>query len=211
MALLADAICCTCTRVKIKFSFSVHILCIWPRRHCINSVVGVEHTDVEHKPHGDKASQATILVLVIKITGLWEMVFDILGRWRPELHHREKLFPLDVNCECHVVKFVLGLQQNLINTPLIHWGRVTHICVSKLTIIGSDNGLSPGRRQAIIWTNAELLFIIPLRTNFNEMFIEILIFSLMKMRLKVSSAKWHPFCLCLNVLGYQMIKSMDRN
>ena len=24
-----------------------------------------------------------------------------------------------------------------------HWGRVTHICVSKLTIIGSDNGLSP--------------------------------------------------------------------
>ena len=36
---------------------------------------------------------------------------------------------------------------------LTHWGRVTHICVSKLTIIGSDNGLSPDRRQAIIWTN----------------------------------------------------------
>ena len=33
---------------------------------------------------------------------------------------------------------------------LIHWGRVTHICVGKLTIINSDNGLSPGRRQAII-------------------------------------------------------------
>ena len=37
---------------------------------------------------------------------------------------------------------------------LTHWGRVTHICVCKLTIIGSDNGLSPGRRPAIIWTNA---------------------------------------------------------
>ena len=36
---------------------------------------------------------------------------------------------------------------------LTHWGRVTHICVGKLTIIGSDNGLSPERRQAIIWTN----------------------------------------------------------
>ena len=36
---------------------------------------------------------------------------------------------------------------------LTHCGRVTHICVSKLTIIGSDNGSSPGRRQAIIWTN----------------------------------------------------------
>ena len=37
-----------------------------------------------------------------------------------------------------------------------HWGRVTHICVSELTIIGSDNGLSPGRRQTIIWNNAGL-------------------------------------------------------
>ena len=37
---------------------------------------------------------------------------------------------------------------------LTHWGRVTHICVCNQTIIGSNNGLSPGRRQAIIWTNA---------------------------------------------------------
>ena len=29
------------------------------------------------------------------------------------------------------------------NWILIHWGRVTHICVRNLTIIGSDNGLSP--------------------------------------------------------------------
>ena len=42
---------------------------------------------------------------------------------------------------------------------LTHWGRLTHICVSKLTIIGSDNGLSPGRHQAIIWTNAGILLI----------------------------------------------------
>ena len=51
--------------------------------------------------------------------------------------------------------------------PLFHRGRVTHICVSKLTIIGSDNGLSPGRRQAIIWTNAGILLIGALATNFN--------------------------------------------
>ena len=31
-----------------------------------------------------------------------------------------------------------------------HWGRVTHICVGKIDIIGSDNGLSPERRQTII-------------------------------------------------------------
>ena len=42
---------------------------------------------------------------------------------------------------------------------LTHWSRMTHICVNKLTSIGSDNGLSPNRRQAIIWTNAEILLI----------------------------------------------------
>ena len=83
---------------------------------------------------------------------------------------------------------------------LTHWGRVTHICVDKLTIIGSDNGLTPDRRQAIIWTNAGILLIGPLGTNFSEILIEILIFSLKKMRLKVSSAKRRPFCLGLNVL-----------
>ena len=45
---------------------------------------------------------------------------------------------------------------------LTHWGRVTHICVNKLTTTGSDNGLSPRRRQAIIWTNAGILLIRPL-------------------------------------------------
>ena len=77
---------------------------------------------------------------------------------------------------------------------------MTHICVDKLSIIGSDNGLSPGRRQAIIWTNAGILLIGPLGTNFSEILIEIYTFSFKKMRLKGSSAKWRPFCLGLNVL-----------
>ena len=51
---------------------------------------------------------------------------------------------------------------------LTHWGRVTHICVSNLTTIGWDNGLSPGRRQAIISTNDRILLIGPLGTNFNQ-------------------------------------------
>ena len=83
---------------------------------------------------------------------------------------------------------------------LNHWGRVTHICAGKLTIIGSDNGLSPGRRQAIIWTNAGILLIRPLGTNFSEILIGIQTFSFKKMYLKMSSAKWRPFCLGLNVL-----------
>ena len=64
---------------------------------------------------------------------------------------------------------------------LTHWSRVTHICFSKLTIIGSDDGLLPGRHQAIIWTNAGILLIGPLRTNFSEILIEIYTFSFTEM------------------------------
>ena len=46
---------------------------------------------------------------------------------------------------------------NLCVSTLIDWGRVTRICVGNLTIIGSDNCLSPGRRHAIIWTDAGIL------------------------------------------------------
>ena len=84
---------------------------------------------------------------------------------------------------------------------LTHWGRVTHICVGKLTNIDSDNGLSPERRHAIIWTNVGILLIGPLGTNFNESSIRIHTFSFKKMHLKMSSGKWRPFCLGLNVLS----------
>ena len=83
---------------------------------------------------------------------------------------------------------------------LTHWGQATHICIGKLTIIGSDNGLSPGRRQAIIWTNAGILLIGHLGTNFSEILIEIHTFSFKKIDLNMSSAKWRPFCPSLNVL-----------
>ena len=83
---------------------------------------------------------------------------------------------------------------------LTHWGRVTHICISKLTIIVSDNGLSPGCRQAIIWTNAGILLIGPLGTNFNETSIKFHTFSFKKIHLKMSSAKGHLFRLSRNEL-----------
>ena len=87
------------------------------------------------------------------------------------------------------------------NGALTHWGRVTHICVSKLAIIGSDNGLSPGQRQAIIWTNDGILFTGTLGTNLSEILSEFHAFSFKKMHLKMTSAKWRPFCLSLNVLN----------
>ena len=78
-----------------------------------------------------------------------------------------------------------------------------HICVGKLTIIGSDNGLSPGRHQAmIIGTNAGILLIGSMGTNLSEILIEIHTFSFKKIHLKMSSGKWPPFCLGLNVLRF---------
>ena len=83
---------------------------------------------------------------------------------------------------------------------LTHWRRVTHICVRKLTAFGSDNGLLPGRRQAIIWTNAGILLIRTFGTNFSDILIEIHTFSFTQMHLKMSSGKWRTFYLGLNVL-----------
>ena len=73
---------------------------------------------------------------------------------------------------------------------LTHWGRVTHICVSKLT-------------------NAGLLLIGPLGTNFSEILVEIITFSFKKMHLKVSSGKWWPSCLGLNVLSHDAMYSVS--
>ena len=101
----------------------------------------------------------------------------------------------------HVMAYCTVTPSQYLNQyDLTHWGQVTHICVGNLTIIGSDNGLSPGRRQAITWTNVGILLIGPLRTNFSGMLIEIHTFSFKKIHLKMSSRKWWPFCLGLNVL-----------
>ena len=122
--------------------------------------------------------------------------------------HRSKLWQWNSNQNARSF-----FQQNLLKTSaecrpfcsglsvLTHWGRVTNICTSKLAIIGSDNDLSPGRRQAIIWTNAGILLIGTLGTNLSEILIEIHRFSFKKMLLKMSSGKWRPFCSGLNVLN----------
>ena len=85
---------------------------------------------------------------------------------------------------------------------LSHWGWVMRIyaSVNWLTIIGSDNGLLTSQCQAIIWTNAGILLIIPVRINFSEISIKISTFSFRKMHLKMLSGKWQPFCLGLNML-----------
>ena len=90
---------------------------------------------------------------------------------------------------------------------LTHWGQVTHIFIGNLPIIGSDNGLLPDRRQAIIWTNAGILLIGALGTNFREILIKVITFSFKKIRPEVSSGKRRPSCLGLNVFTIEWLKS----
>ena len=97
--------------------------------------------------------------------------------------------------ELHKIKcrhwLLTTLQWSLQHTYTAKW----LICVSKITIIGWDNGLSPDRRQAMIWTSAGILLVGPLGPSFSWILIEIDIFSFKKMHLEISFGKWRPFCL----------------
>ena len=84
---------------------------------------------------------------------------------------------------------------------LTHWGRVTHICVSNLTIIVSDNGLSPGRHQSHYPNQCCFIVNWNLRKKFQWIIIEIKTFSVKNMQLKMSSGKWRPFCSIFHVLA----------
>ena len=81
-----------------------------------------------------------------------------------------------------------------------HWDQVTHICTGHLTIIGSDKSSSPGRHQAIIWTNVGIMLIAPLGNNSNDIRFDIHIFPFKEFHLNMSSVKLRPFWLGLNVL-----------
>ena len=74
-----------------------------------------------------------------------------------------------------------------------------HVCISKLTIIGSDNGLSSARCQVIIWTYAGTLLIGPLGTNLSEILIKIYIFiqqnALENAVLKIAAILCRPQCV----------------
>ena len=105
--------------------------------------------------------------------------------------YRRALLPWNFSAEAsltYYVSFQFYLMENsihinsnsnkfIIENSLTYWGRVTHIWWS----------------QAIIWTNAGILLIGPLRTNFSEVLIEIYTFSFKRVHLKRSHGKLRAF------------------
>ena len=92
------------------------------------------------------------------------------------VNYNSGLFSVPVSTVMYVILCYFG---QCYNGTWLYW-LLTHWGFGNLIIIGSDNDLLPGRRQTIIWTNAWILLIGTLGTNFSEMLIEILAFSLKK-------------------------------
>ena len=103
------------------------------------------------------------------------------------------------NARSHVINLIIPKYSGL-GTRRVH-------SLQKLTIIGPDNGLSPGQRQAIIWTNVGMMLILTLGINFIEISIQIHTFSFKKMHLKMS-VKWRQFCIGLNVKDYESVRDI---
>ena len=120
-------------------------------------------------------------------------------------HPIAHLWGWDMECLMWVWSLMYGLPSST------HWGRATHICVSKLTIIGSDNGLSPDRRQAIIWTNDRISLIGPSGTkrNFNQnLYIFIQENAVENVVWKMAAILSWP--QCVNTILYEVSENVDK-
>ena len=152
----------------------------------------------QHQPLGDVAViQNVISMLRIK---LFSTLCDIALRWMPQNIFDDKSI---------LVRAIGWYRQARIHYLHQCWpGYMSPYSVTRplsspkdriyasanWVSIGSGNGLSPVRCQAITWTNADLLSIGLLGTTFSEIRIGILSFSFKKMQLKYRLPKWRPFC-----------------
>ena len=139
------------------------------------------------------------LVLIGSSNGL--LIFWCQGSTEKVLTDRQ-LDPQKETAVEYETKYKLYIYQNAFqNVCLTHWGRVTHICVGNLTIIGWDMWLvawmAPSHYLNQCWNIVNWTPRSKHQWNFNRNSK----FSFKKMYFKMLSAKWRPFCLGLNVLS----------
>ena len=141
--------------------------------------------------------------IVMKIVSMGSIGFmsPLVGvmAWCGQAKRQYMMVIKNIMCLCLSYQIYSKFYKTRLGFVLTGWGRMTHIWVSKLAHLSSDNDLSPGRRQTTILTNDGILLIGPLETNLSEILIEIYTFSFKKIHLKMSSGKRRPFCPGLNV------------
>ena len=152
-------------------------LLLWKIKTLLNVICNTN--DINQSSVGNQSSRELrncyLVFCILALNGLkWKATWALVPSWPPVTSVTKKV---NISLAKPPLKFSGGLAK----LGLTHWGQVTHICVGKLTTIGSDNGLSPGRRQAVIWTSAGILLIGFLGTNFSEISIGIQPFSFKKM------------------------------
>ena len=171
-----------------------------PVLRCSSGALWHVHMDITVGGMGKNASNFTNNFIVFLVHQLLSQcrLFHFIG-----VNNVDRI-PMDFHPHVHALTNMT--QSYYTCAVLTHWGRVMHICVGNLTTIRSDNGLSPGRRQAIIRTKCWNIVNSNLRNKFQWNLKRNSLFSFKKMHLKMSSGKWQPFCLSLNVLNQGGIK-----
>ena len=108
---------------------------------CVLSLVATDDLVLKNRP--------SVSTMLTKYWLFWTSFYTDMLQLKGAILEDKNIFWIKIT------QFINSLRP--LPSLLTHWGPVTHICISKQTIIGSDNGLSPGCRRAIIWTNAGIL------------------------------------------------------
>ena len=160
------------TRVRINFDHVTILL--WIRNHLHNSIWNIT-TNPCHNYNG----------AIVKPSLMLGHGWLILVKGPCHIYHWKSYFYSKTLLEHNIcsTSYIFPIPLPMSNT-LTPSSRVTHTCVVILTIIGSYNSLSSGRRQASISSNAGILLYAPLGTNLAEIWIPISTISSKKMHLK---------------------------
>ena len=174
------------------YSYSLEIKGSWERLNSRKGILILENiTLICHSNH----------IHFVTVDKYIDYVFEFLyvRTYRRQIHGLYFLIHICSNIQrtntwtmllnCYMFEQTLHRGIYGVRNDLTHWSRVTHIFVSKLTSIGSDNSLSPVWCQAITWTNAGVLSIGLLGISFCVIWIGILSLSFKKMYFKMPYAK----------------------
>ena len=138
----------------------VYARVVFLNQHCVDTYPGTcmhQISSSRRNTHTHTRTHVHAIILVVPYHGL-----NVAGAFCDHGTNRVRS-STHLPCNYYVCMILLLVEAatQKSHAMLTHWERMTQICINKLTIIASDNGLSPHRRQAIMWTNAGIVLIGP--------------------------------------------------